>query len=260
MKQNRERYQFFSRYVHILYCLNTVCLGASRAPRKLRFLLLNVHYLTGYLPFFPFSSSKNSSSFIIIIIPLFLSSSMLRPFSFLFPFSFFFFFYLPKRLILYYYSCILSSFIFGITFTRYILCKERNNVNSNNVLHPFLFYPSAFVLTFKRRIIHHDFLDYYFFYYETKSLRFSRLNYTSKIFVLILCSYFAYRIIHELIDSLSSQFRIASPATIHNRSRLINEPPPPPPPPSPCLEPTRSPFKPKDLADRSLRYRIEMVG
>lgn len=157
MKQNRERYQFFSRYVHILYCLNTVCLGASRAPRKLRFLLLNVHYLTGYLPFFPFSSSKNSSSFIIIIIPLFLSSSMLRPFSFLFPF---FFFYLPKRLILYYYSCILSSFIFGITFTRYILCKERNNVNSNNVLHPFLFYPSAFVLTF--RIIHHDFLDYYF--------------------------------------------------------------------------------------------------
>lgn len=29
-----------------------VCLGASRAPRKLRFLLLNVHYLAGYLPFF----------------------------------------------------------------------------------------------------------------------------------------------------------------------------------------------------------------
>lgn len=29
-----------------------VCLGASRAPRKLRFLLLNVHYLAGYLLFF----------------------------------------------------------------------------------------------------------------------------------------------------------------------------------------------------------------
>lgn len=88
MKQNRERYQFFSRYVHILYCLNTVCLGASRAPRKLRFLLLNVHYLTGYLPFFPFSSSKNSSSFIIIII--FLSSFPRCFVLFLFFFLFFF--------------------------------------------------------------------------------------------------------------------------------------------------------------------------
>lgn len=89
---------------------------------------------------------------------------MLRP-SFLF-------FYLPKRLILYYYSCILSSFIFGITFTRYIPRKERNNVNLTMCC--ILFFFTVNISFNSRRIIHHGFLDYYF-YCETKSLRFANL-------------------------------------------------------------------------------------
>lgn len=60
-----------------------VCLGASRAPRKLRFLLLNVHYLAGYLLFF----TTHSSSKTPLLLLLFLSSFPRRCFVLLFFFS-----------------------------------------------------------------------------------------------------------------------------------------------------------------------------
>lgn len=122
-----------------------VCLGASRAPRKLRFLLLNVHYLAGYLLFFTIPLLKLLFFYYYFSLPFLVDAF----------FFFFLFFYLPKRLILYYYSCILSSFIFGITFTRYIPRKERNNLTMCCIL----FFFTVNISFNSRRIIHHGFLD-----------------------------------------------------------------------------------------------------